>query len=170
MNRRDMIHKWLIYGLGLIPVWLLDAYILPRYPVMGVAPSLLPVAVAAVAVLEGTFAGTGFGLAVGLLWELAYPGGFGGLVLGMALAGMLAGGVAQYLLRQSLLSCLLCSGVILSVLDGLRVLTGLFINAAPLSVLLRIAVPEILLSLIWVLPVWFLFHAIFRRVGGTRLA
>ena len=33
--------------------------------------------VAAVAVLEGTFAGAGFGLAVGLLWEAAYTGGFG---------------------------------------------------------------------------------------------
>mgnify|MGYP007025260208 CR=1 FL=1 len=52
-------------------MWVLDAYILPRYPLMGVSPVLLPLAVAAVAVLEGAYAGTGFGLAVGLLWELA---------------------------------------------------------------------------------------------------
>ena len=30
MTRRDLIHKWLVYALGLLPVWLLDAYILPR--------------------------------------------------------------------------------------------------------------------------------------------
>ena len=81
MTRRDLIHKWSVYALGLLAVWVLDAYILPRYPLLGVSPMLLPPALAAVAVLEGAYAGTGFGLAVGLLWELAYPGGFGGLVL-----------------------------------------------------------------------------------------
>ena len=96
MTRRDLIQKWLTYGLGLLPVWLADAYILPRYPLWGVTPMLLPLAAAAVAVLEGAYAGTGFGLAVGLLWELAYPGGFGGLVFFLALAGMVMGAVSQY--------------------------------------------------------------------------
>src|SRR5699024_10834835 len=73
LTRRDLFHKWLIYALGLLPVWLLDAYLLPRYPLFGVTPMLLPLAVAAVAVSEGAYAGTGFGLAVGLLWEVAYP-------------------------------------------------------------------------------------------------
>ena len=48
MTRRDLFHKWLIYALGLLPVWLLDAYLLPRYPLFGVTPMLLPLAVAAV--------------------------------------------------------------------------------------------------------------------------
>ena len=51
MTRRDLFHKWFVYGLGLLPVWLLDAYILPRYPLMGTVPMLLPLAAAAVAVL-----------------------------------------------------------------------------------------------------------------------
>ena len=122
MTRRDLIHKWLVYALGLLPLWLLDDYILPRYPLFGVTPMLLPVAAAAVAVLEGAYAGAGFGMAVGLLWELAYPGGFGGLVLGMALAGMAIGALAQYALSQSFPGCLLCSAAILALLDLLRVL------------------------------------------------
>ncbi|RAZ62894.1 rod shape-determining protein MreD, partial [Klebsiella oxytoca] len=40
MTRRDFIHKWLVYALGLLPVWLLDAYILPRYPLYGASPML----------------------------------------------------------------------------------------------------------------------------------
>ena len=108
MTRRDLIHKWLVYAMGLLPLWLLDDYILPRYPLFGVTPMLLPVAAAAVAVLEGAYAGAGFGMAVGLLWELAYPGGFGGLVLGMALAGMAIGALSQYALSQSFPGCLLC--------------------------------------------------------------
>ena len=98
MTTRDQIHKWFFYALGLLLVWVLDAQILNRLPVLGTIPMLLPLAVVSVAVLEGAYAGAGFGMAVGLLWELAYPGGFGGLVFGMALAGMVTGAVSQYCL------------------------------------------------------------------------
>ena len=74
MTRQALFHKWCLYALALFPVWLLDAYILPRIPLWGITPMLLPLAAAAVAVLEGAYAGTGFGMAVGLLWELRQAG------------------------------------------------------------------------------------------------
>ena len=171
MTRRDFFHKWFLYALGLLPVWVLDAYILPRYPLFGrVTPMLLPLAAASVAVLEGAYAGTGFGMAVGLLWELVYPGGFGGQVFFLALAGMAMGAVSQYALSQSFLGCLICSAGVLGFLDCLRVARMLFINAANLSDLLQIAIPEFLWSLVWTPLVWLLFRAIYHRVGGTKLA
>jgi len=170
MTRRDLIHKWSVYALGLFLVWVLDAYFLPRYPLWGISPMLLPPALAAVAVLEGALAGSGFGLAVGLLWELAYPGGFGGLVLFMALAGMVTGALSQYALSQSLPGCLLCTAGVLAALDGLRVLRGLITDAAGLSALLQLAIPECLLSLAWTPLVYLLFRTIFNRVGGAKLA
>ena len=170
MTRRDQIHKWFVYALALIPVWLLDEFVLNRIPLFGVIPMLLPLAVVAVAVLEGSVAGAGFGMAVGILWELAYPGGFGGLVFGMALAGLLLGAAAQYGLSQSFPGYLLCCGVLLAVLDLMRILRALLYDTAPLSVLLQTAVPECLLSLVWSPLVWLLFRVVFRRVGGTRLA
>ncbi|MCI9158341.1 MAG: rod shape-determining protein MreD [Lawsonibacter sp.] len=170
MTRRDLIHKWAVYALGLLPVWVLDAYILSRYPLWGTSPMLLPLAVAAVAVLEGAYAGTGFGLAVGLLWELAYPGGFGGLVFYLALAGMAMGAVSQYALSQSFAGCLICSAGVLGVLDLLRVARGLLVDLASLSDLLQVAAPEFFWSLAWTPLVWLLFRSIYRRVGGTKLA
>ena len=170
MTRRDFIHKWLVYALGLLPVWLLDAYILPRYPLYGASPMLLPLAVAAVAVLEGAYSGTGFGLGVGLLWELAYPGGFGGLVLFLALAGMAMGAVSQYALSQSFIGCLICAGGTVGLLELLRVARGLLTNAAPLSALLEAAAPEFLWSVAWTPLVWLLFRAVYRKVGGNKLA
>ena len=170
MTRRDLIHKWLVYALGLLPVWLLDAYILPRYPLWGTVPMLLPLAAAAVAVLEGAYSGTGFGLAVGLLWELAYPGGFGGQVFFLALAGMAMGAVSRYALSQSLAGCLICAAGLLALLSLLRIARLLLIDAAGLSDLLKVAVPEFLWSLAWTPPVWLLFRSIYNRVGGTKLA
>ena len=170
MTTRDQIHKWLIYALGLFLVWVLDAQVLNRLPVLGTIPMLLPLAVVSVAVLEGAYAGAGFGMAVGLLWELAYPGGFGGLVFGMALAGMVTGAVSQYALSQSFLSCLLCSAGVLGVLDSLRILRILFLQVETLDVLLQIAVPEVALSLCWTPVVYWIFRRIYRRVGGAKLA
>ena len=63
MTRQDQMYKWSIYALGLLPIWILDAYLLGRYPIMGVKPMLLMLAVVTVAVLEGALAGAGFGLA-----------------------------------------------------------------------------------------------------------
>lgn len=170
MTRRDLIHKWLVYTLGLLPVWLLDAYILPRYPLYGASPMLLPLAVAAVAVLEGAYSGTGFGLGVGLLWELAYPGGFGGLVFFLALAGMAMGGVSQYALSQTFIGCLICAAGTVGLLELLRVARGLLTNAAPLSALLEAAAPEFLWSVAWTPLVWLLFRTVYRKVGGNKLA
>ena len=108
MTTRDQIHKWFFYALGLFLVWVLDAQILNRLPVLGTIPMLLPLAVVSVAVLE--------------------------------------------------------------VLDGLRILRILFLQAETLDVLLRIAVPEIALSLCWTPVVYWIFRRIYRRVGGTKLA
>lgn len=57
MTRRDQIYKWCIYALGLFPIWVLDAFVLSRYPLLGITPTLLPLAVSAVAVLEGALPG-----------------------------------------------------------------------------------------------------------------
>ena len=31
MTTRDQVHKWFFYALGLVPIWVLDAFVLSRY-------------------------------------------------------------------------------------------------------------------------------------------
>lgn len=170
MTRRDLIHKWLVYALALAPLWLLDAYILPRFPVMGVSPLLLPAAAAAVAVLEGAHGGAGFGMGAGLLWALAYPGGYGSRVFFLSLGGMVCGALCQYVLSQSLAGYLLCAAGLTALLELQQILRLLLAGDAGLSALLQVAVPEWLLTMLWCPLVYLLFRTVFRRVGGTRLA
>ena len=170
MTRRALIHKWRIYALGLVPVWVLDAYILPRFPLLGVSPVLLPAAAAAVAVLEGTQAGAGFGLGTGLLWALAYPGGYGSRVFLLSLGGMICGALCQYVLSQSLAGFLLCTAGVMALLELQQIFRLLLADTAGLPVLLQVAVPEWIITMAWSPFVYLLFRALFRRVGGTRLA
>ena len=170
MTRQDQIYKWFIYALGLLPIWVLDAYLLGRWPVWGVKPILLPLAVAAVAVMEGAAAGGYWGFALGLLWEFGYAGGAGGMVFFFTLAGALVGSAAQYALTQGFVGCLVCSTGIMAVLEGLRVFWGLFTRWAPLSVLLEMAGKEFLWTLAWTPVVYLIFRAVFHRVGLDKLA
>ena len=170
MTRQDQMIKWLVYTLGLLPIWILDAFILGRYPLFGVSPILLPLAVVAVSILEGATAGAGFGLGVGLLWALGYPGGMGGMVLFLTLAGMLSGSAAQYALTQGFAGCLICSAGVLTALETLRIVWRLFIQLAPTPVLLEVAGKEFLWTLAWTPVVYFIFRCVFRKVGLDRLA
>ena len=170
MTSRDQLHKWAAYLLGLLPIWLLDAFILPRYPVLGLTPVLLPVAAAAVAVLEGPSAGAGFGLFLGLLWTLSYPGVPAAMIFLLTLAGLTAGTLSLYALRRSFVGCLVCSAACLALTELFRLISGVITQLGPLSALLSVLLGELLLSLCWTPAVYFIFSRVYRRVGGQKLA
>lgn len=164
MTTRDQIHKWLFYALGLFPIWVLDAFILNRIAPFGIIPMLLPLAVVAVAVLEGASGGAGFGLGVGLLGTAVYYHTGGGFVVLMTLLGLGTGLLTQYVLRQDFLGCLLCSALSLGILDVTRILPRLLYQRESLEAMLRVAGGEILWSLVFTPLVYAIFLWVFRRV------
>ena len=163
MTRQDFLIKWGVYALALLPVWFCQAFVLNRLP-LGLTPVLLPLAAVAVAVLEGAVAGAGFGLGVGILCDAVYFGTDGAMTLGLCVAGMAAGALAQYLLRQNLVGCLLGSLLALAAMDGVRIAVRLLRGSRELGAMLSLAGREILLSLIFVFPVYALFLWVYHRV------
>ena len=169
MTRRNLIHKWLVYGLALFPIWFLDSVLLSRYPVGGVHAILLPLAVVAVAGLEGSVAGAGFGLYTGLIWACAYSGSEGSRILGLALMGMVVGIVSQYALSQTFLGYSISCVYALGTMELWYFMWRLFFRVAPAGALLNIAIRELLWTLVWMPLVYFLFRAVHRRVGNAKL-
>ena len=131
---------------------------------MGVKPMLLPFCVVAVATLEGATAGAGFGLGVGLLFDISAGGVPGAMILLMALLGLGVGLLAQYVLRQDFVGCFLCGVLALCTIDGLRIALRLLGGVAPLNVMLTLAGKEILWSLCFTPLVYLLFRWVFLRV------
>lgn len=164
MTTKDFSIKWLAYGLALLPVWFAQAFLVNRFPFFGVIPSLLPLAAVAVAVLEGASAGAGFGLVVGVLFDTLEAGSAGWMTLALTLVGLCAGMLAQYVLRQDLLGCLVCSALALAAIDAGRVLARLLTGRAELSAMAAVAGREIVWSLCFVPIVYLLFRWVFRRV------
>lgn len=126
---------------------------------------LIPVAAVIVGVLEGTAGGAGFGLFAGVLCDAVYFGGWGGMTLGLCLLGWGAGAAAQYVLSSSFGGCVLCAAAALALLDLGRLVAGLFTGLAPLSALLRVAVPEVLWSLCFVCLLYPWFFWVKRRTA-----
>lgn len=167
MTRQDFILKWLFYALATLPVWWLDAFVLNRVPLFGVIPMLLPVAAVAVAVQEGAVGGAGFGLAIGVLCDGIYYGGHGAMTLGLCLLCWGMGALCQYVLSPNFGGCVLCAALVLTAIDAGRVFLGLFTQLAPLPALLRVAVPEVLWSLVFVCPLYAWYRWVRKKIGKT---
>ncbi|MDD4715996.1 MAG: rod shape-determining protein MreD [Oscillospiraceae bacterium] len=168
MPIRNWMIKWSVYSLALLLVYFLQTLVTDRILIFGVRPDLIPVAIAAVAVLEGGVGGAGFGLGAGL-FSLAVFHSAGILALLIyPLAGALVGLLAEYVLQNTFLSCALCVLIFFTVLELWRILPPLIGGAAFLP-LLGIALPEFLYSLLFTLPVYALFRSVYKRVGGFWL-
>lgn len=169
LTRRAVIRKWTAYGLALLPLWVLETLVLTRFPVFGAVPMLLPCAVTAAAVMEGQEAGAGYGLAAGLLWELAAPGGYGLKVFGMTLAGFLTGRTSQLVISRNFPGYVICTAAVAAATDILRIAGRLLTRTAALPALLEAAVPEFLLTMLWAPVVWLLYRPVRRLASGEKL-
>ncbi len=166
MTRQDFIKKWAFYGLALAITAGLQGLIFGRFRLMGTIPVLLPLALAALATLEGAACGAGFGVAVGVV--SMYADGSGPLVIVVAsLCGLFVGLIAQYVLRQDFIGYIICSMGIYALRLAWCVLPRWLERAAPLEVLLRVGVPELLWSLLFSPVVYLLFRFMYRRWGSA---
>lgn len=165
-----MIRKWLVYSLGLLPLWMLDCYILARYPMYGVTPLLLPLIVSAVATLEGRLAGGTFGMWVGFLWETTYPVAPWGMIFFLALFGFLAGAWVQYGLQKGFVGFFICTLAMLSGVEFLWMFGWLLLGKGTTMTLLALSGKQILLSLCYTPLVYLVYQKIFKKVGGNKLA
>ena len=169
MTRETFLFKWFWYAAATIPVWLVEDLLFSRWSVFGVTPLLLPLAIVTVGVLEGAPGGAGFGLGIGLWWVAALPGTHAGVLILGSLIGLISGLISQYRLKQSFVGCLFCSVLSLAFLAALRLARlCLLAGHSPLP-LFRIAGLELLVSLVFAIPVYFLFRLVYDRVGGTKL-
>lgn len=153
LTRHDIILKWTAYLLALLAAAVVNYYVLGPLPIS--LPVLLPVLAVAGGTLEGAPFGAIYGGACG-----AVMSGLGHLspwcVAALAAFGWVSGLCAQYVLRRDVWGHLICSVITLLCWEAWAVAGRLLAHTAPLSVLLRVALPELAWSLAFTLPVYWL--------------
>lgn len=165
MTRQDFIKKWIMYALALALTAGLQELVFTRLRPLHVVPVLLPVALAALAALEGAAAGAGFGIAVGTL-SMFLDGAGAGIILLACLGGLVTGLLARYVLSRSFLGCLVCSLGMLALRMVWLVLGHWLRGAAPLPVLLRVGALELAWTMLLCPVVYAMFRFIYPRWGA----
>ena len=94
LTRRDLMWKWLAYGLSLALVTVINYCVLNQLP-LGAIPVLLPVTAVAVGVLEGPKSGAGYGMAAGIVMAAATHGSMAWVFL-LCVLGWICGLLALY--------------------------------------------------------------------------
>lgn len=151
MTRHDIIIKWLAYLLALGFSAVVNYYVLGPLPIP--LPLLLPSLAVAGGTLEGAPFGAVYGMACGAV--LSGLGGAGALsIAALSAFGWVAGLCAQYVLRRDVWGHLICSLAALALWEGWAVGSRLLAHVAPLEILLRVGVPELLWSLAFILPMY----------------
>lgn len=169
MTQQDLIIKWGHYWAAALVVFFLERCVFARLPVLGVAPMLIPLAVVMVAALEGSAAGAVFGLVTGALCVITLPRASLWLILLYTVIGLMCGVVAQYAVSRGPMGGLFCAAITLIFIDGARIFYWAVWRNASLLPLLKVAVPEVLYSLVLALPIYLMFWRVYQKVGGNRL-
>lgn len=166
MTRQDLIKKWFSYGVVLVLTALLQSLVLTRLRLWGVIPMLLPLALVALATLEGPVAGAGFGIAVGV-FSMYVDSGSAWVVVLSCLGGLAVGLIARYVLRQDFVGHFICSAGVLALRLAWCVLPRWAEGVAELPVLLSVGVPELLWSMAFTPVIYLMFRFVYRRWGSA---
>lgn len=162
--------KWTAYALAYAFVFLVKTLLFNRIPFHGTVPELAPIAAAAVGCFEGSFSGAVYGLAVGFFSSAVYFRSGTMMIPVCTMVGMLSGFTTRRQIGKTVLGVVFCGAVGIVLMEAARVgfyhLFGMNLKetvSIPLDTLLTIAIPEAEYSALFLLPIFFLYAAIYRN-------
>ncbi len=162
MTRRDTMIKVAAYGVSLVVLTILNYYVLGPLPIS--QPLLLLCAAVAVGTLEGARFGAGFGLAAGLVMATVGHASLA-CIPGLAGMGWASGLMTQHVLRRDLVGHILCTLAALLLWEAWQVGSRLASGVADIGPLLRVAGPELLWSLVFAFPAYWIGRFCCRYYG-----
>ena len=158
------IFQWAVYAVATLLLCALQSLVLGHIRILGLTPFLYPVLPAVVAMFEGANRGAAFALAFGAACGLLLPAPFPGFfALIFPVAAICSAWVAERLLSRGILCAAIVSLLSLLLTGGFRILVQLLTGRAYLSLMVRIAVGETLLTLPALAAVLPVYRMIYRR-------
>lgn len=166
-DQRSNVFLWLGYWVALLLLLFVTGGLAARFPLMGSVPDCLPAAIAFVAVLEGRFFGSVYGMGAGLLVTMLHGGRGAGMILLGALIGMISGRWYERKLRRPFGPCMMSGALALLAAALVRSLWALWFSpGATLSAVVRIGGFEALYSLLLALPAYPLFLFVHKHMSN----
>ena len=156
--------KAAVYGALLIVLYVLQSMIFPRLSIFGIKPLILPVAVMCVSLFEGPIRGGIFGIFAGILCDLSFNQTVMQFTIFMTILGITAGYLFDTVLSTGFPSFLMCTGISLLICAAVQAFGIVFYNGAEILTVLIVAVGQMLYSLVFTFPLYYLVRAV-RRIS-----
>ena len=156
---------WIAYGLCTLLLLVMQTGFFNRFTFKGAGPLIIPVCVGIVAVYEGGVPAAVFGICCGFCLDSLSSGSIWAYTFFLAAAGWCVGETASYTSRGALLSCIVWSFAVLVTIAVCEVVYYGILGGA-LNVSVRLAVVQTLYSLLFSIPLCYIFRIIHRRFGN----
>lgn len=161
VKRRKAL-KVLLYAVTLIIAYLLQAVVFVDIKLLGVRPLIMPMAAVGMALFEGGRKGGVYGLAAGILCDIAMAQPMIVFTIFITLVGLIVGMLADAVITRRFPSYLLCCIAAIVLLTAIQALgTALFAEAAVRD-LVDVAWKQAVYSAVFILPLYFPFKYIAR--------
>ena len=158
LTKKMLFTKWTFYSLALLLFLFLQQAVLDQIRLLGVMPFLLPMLIAVVAALEGPTGGTIFGIAVGFLCDNAGAGVFPGVyTLSCFCIALCVAIISKYWVMRNVFGSLIYALIAFAVIDLIQFLFLFLFHHADLRVFWELAGREIAVSILFVIPIFFLY-------------
>ena len=164
---KNRIFRILTHGLVLFALYVLQVMIFSRLRIFTIAPLLLPLAVVGVGLFEGPSWGGYFGLAAGILSDIAFFNSAILFTLLLTATGVGVGLLSTYLLSRGFPSYLLCCGAVLLTIAFFQLFPLLVFHQASPIALFSVALGQSLYSLLFVVPLYYLARGVGRWGKGS---
>lgn len=151
MTRRDITLKWIAYLVALAVITIFNFNVLGRLPIA--LPLLLPMAAVATGTLEGPKFGAAFGIVAGVVMTaVAHASPI--CIPVLALLGWLCGLLAQFALRRDLVGHTIFAIGAMILWESWQVASRVLSEVAAPSLLIKTALLELLWTLVFSFPVY----------------
>lgn len=149
-----------LHAVYLLTVYILQSLVLPHFRVINSVPLLLPLAAVGIALFEGGTKGGVFALFAGILCDLSFNQPTIMFTVILTVIGILVGFLAETVVARGFPAYVALCAAALIIVTFVQMASLLFFAGAAQTVLLKTAAIQIVYSLVFTLPLYFISRAL----------
>ena len=161
MRRQKLFIDILLHAVLILTVYMIQALVFPYITALRLVPLLLPLATVGTAVFEGRMRGGIFGVFAGIFCDVSFAQPVASMTVLLMLIGLIVGFLSETIMAKGFPAYFVCCVLALSAVSVVQMFSLVVFREIPVVVLLPTAGFEILFSMLFSIPLYF----VSRRLG-----
>ena len=148
----------------IIIIYILQSMVFTYFPINGVYPVLLPIAVVGIATFEGGARGGGYGLLAGMLCDVSFNQPVAVMTVALTFVGIVVGVLSETIMARGFPTYFLCCAGVQVLTSFVSMFSLVFFTNVEFASLMQTGMLQALYSLIFTLPIYPAVRALGRKV------